>query len=205
MDACWQQRLCLWYWSYILSSIITIIPFSYFLFLFYQRSYLINFFPVLNLYAWEIVLWSITSFSARMLSVKHLFSILLSFFVLHKLSSIQSVLSLIHNYLYTLCSHYNHNSRCPIIDMCTLLHSLLYCSFPCLALSTTPLIRFMVMEFLFQLEGECMHYGIACDMITALCHNLLIWQKFFWLKVLHASYLLLFKPNTMDSRTLYAK
>ena len=30
MDACWQQRLCLWYWSYILSSIIIIIPFSYF-------------------------------------------------------------------------------------------------------------------------------------------------------------------------------
>ena len=39
-------------------------------------------------------------------------------------------------------------------------------------------------------RGECMHYGIACDMITALCHTLLIWQhisiacihKFFSLK-----------------------
>ena len=160
MDACWQQRLCLWYWSYILSSIIIIIPFSYFIFLFI-REVISLIFPVLNLYAWEIFLWSITSFSARMLSVKHLFSILLSFFVLHKLSSIQSVLSLIHNYPYTLCFHYNHNSRCPIIDLCTLL---LYCSFPCLAISTPPFIRFMVMEFLFQLEGgiyalwDCMRY-----------------------------------------------
>ena len=86
------------------------------------------------------------------------------FSLFRNLSSIQSVLSLIHNYLYTLCSHYNHNSRCPIIDMCTLLHLLIYCSFPCLAVSITPLIRFMVMAFLFQLEGgmyalwDCMRY-----------------------------------------------
>ena len=26
-------------------------------------------------------------------------------------------------------------------------------------------------------RGECMHYGIACDMITALCHHLLICQN----------------------------
>ena len=174
MDACWQQRLCLWYWSYIFSSIIIIIPFSYFSF--YQRSYFLNLFLVLNLYAWEIVLWSITSFSARIPSAKYLFSILLSFFILYKLSSIQSVLSLIHNYLYTLCSQHNHNFHRPIIDKCTLLYLLIYCSLHCLAVRTTPFICFMVMGPIFQLEGECMHYGVTCDMITALCHTLLIWQ-----------------------------
>ena len=75
------------------------------------------------------------------------------YFFSHNLSSIQSILSLIHNYLYTLCSHYNHNSHRPIIDMCTLLHLLLYCSFPCPTVSITPFIGFMVMESLFQLKG----------------------------------------------------
>ena len=68
----------------------------------------------------------------------------------HNLSSIQSVLSHIHNYLYTLFSHYNHNSRHPIIDMCTMFNLLLYYSFPCLAVSITPFIGFMVMESLFM-------------------------------------------------------
>ena len=61
-------------------------------------------------------------------------------------------------------------------------------------------------------RGECMHYGITCDIITELCHNLMIWQnistafiqKKFWLKFLHASYLLLFKTKTVDSRNLHA-
>jgi len=104
-------------------------------------------------------------FSTRIPSAKHIFGILLSFFFFsHNLSSIQSILSFIHNYLYTLCSHYNHNSHRPIINMCTLLHLLLYCSFSYLIVSTTPFIGFMVMESVFQLEGgmyalwDCVRY-----------------------------------------------
>ena len=136
------------------------------------------------------------------------------FSFLHHLSSIQSIISLIHNYLYKLCSHYNHNSHCPIIDMCTLLHSLSYCSFLFLAINITPFIGFMVMKSLFQLEGGnvcimgyhaiwLLHSAITCWFGKILVLH--VYKSFsYWNFGVHHN-LLLFKTNTMDSRTLYAK
>ena len=134
-----------------------------FLFFLFIREVISLIFPVLNLYAWETIFISIASFSGRMLSVKHLFGILLSlfFFTIYHQSKPFYILFIT---IFTHCSHYNHSSRFPILDMCTLLHLLLYCSFPCFSVSITPFICFKVMEFLFQLEGgiyelwDCIHY-----------------------------------------------
>ena len=147
MDACWQQRLCLWYWSYIFLSIIIMIPFSYFLFI--REVISLIFFPFLNLYAWKFIFDQSHHFQLEYHHQSIFLTYCCPFSFSHNLSLIQSILYFIHSYLYTLCSHYNHNSRSPIIDMCTQLHSLSYCSFPCLAVSTTSFICLMVMGSLF--------------------------------------------------------
>ena len=135
-----------------------------FLFSFYQRSYFLNFFPVWTFMHEKLFYDQSHHFQLEYRQQSIFLAYCRPFFVLYKLSSIQSVLSLIHNYLYTLCSQHNHNFHRPIIDKCTLLYLLIYCSFHCLAVSTTPFLCFMVMEPIFQLEGgmyalwDCMWY-----------------------------------------------
>ena len=115
MDACWQQRLCLWYWSYILSSIITIIPFSYF-FLFIREVISLIFFSLFWTFMHEKFFYDQSHhFQLERCQLSIFLAYCCPFSFLHKLSSIQSVLSFIHNYLYTLCLLYNHTSCCPII------------------------------------------------------------------------------------------
>ena len=124
-----------------------------FLFSFYRRSYFLNFFPDWTFMHEKLFYDQSHHFQLEYRQQSIFLAYCCPFLFLRKLSSIQSILSLIHNYLYTLCSQYNHNFHRPIIDMCTLLHLLLYCSFLCLAVSITPFIGFMVVDSLFQLEG----------------------------------------------------
>ena len=173
MDACWQQRLCLSYWSYIFLSIIIIIPF--FLFSFYQRSYFLNFFPV----------WTFMH-EKLFYDQSHHF----------QLEYRQQSIFLAYCCPFSFCINYHQSKASYLLFITIFTHFALNITILFIVLSLISVLCFTDILFIplpcrphhpshmfygygthFPIGGgECMHYGIACDMITTLCHTLLIWQ-----------------------------